>query len=160
MVLILNGEVLQDNDPRAIAARNSKAKPGAAPSARGPPAREVDSNAPAAAQQQQPGFPGLSMLDGLARAIGVHGKTVRVPAVLGVPGQDLPVIVFVLLGVATFFFGWMLLAVAALAYVALGSQGPANAAAPAPAAGGPPASKAGGGPPRGKPAGGVHSLLD
>eukprot|EP00966_Prymnesium_polylepis_P088061 2037573-Prymnesium_polylepis.1 len=56
---------------------------------------------------------------------------------MSVPARDVPVIHAILVGAATLFFGWRVLAFAAVAHVVQGlSQQAAGGGAPRPAAGG------------------------
>lgn len=52
----------------------------------------------AAGEAEQHESPG--MLDGLAKAIGVHGRFVRIPGALGVPEKQLPVIYLIFCAIA------------------------------------------------------------
>lgn len=167
MVFVLNGEVLPDSDPRAIAARGK----GAAgptqrhPASGAPASAHARSDAPqhaARAPQAGPTNPVAGLLLKAATAIGIQDKSVRVPAIapLSLPATELPLIYIIVVGILFLFLGWPALLIAALAYVLLNSpSGPAAAAAPAAAAR--PAA------PTGRPAApapapkrGVHSLLD
>ena len=133
MVLIIDGEIVQDNDPRAVARRKPAAPTPTAPT-HAPPMRR--------APPGQPGGGGggggggganASPLDALANAIGVHGQMVEIPAVASIPGRAVPTIHLILLGAATLFFGWRVLAVAAVLHVISGLSGGAGAgAAPRP----------------------------
>ena len=79
-----------------------------------------------------------SPLDALASAIGVQGQTMRIPAVMRIPHRDVPVVVLILLGMATMFFGWRVLAFASVLHVASGlSEGGAGGGARGPAGGRP-----------------------
>ena len=140
MVLIVDGEILQDNDPRAVAARQRRA--GGASSApffggRGgvggpPPPRGAPPNA---------GAMGPGPLDQLAAAIGVHGQSLTIPAVWRIPAREVPLIWLLLLGVATMFVGWRVIAAAAVLHVVSGMSEAGGGAPP------------GGGPAQGRPEG-------
>ena len=86
-----------------------------------------------------PGQPGggggganASPLDALANAIGVQGQIVEIPAVASIPGRSVPTIHLILLGAATLFFGWRVLAVAAVLHVISGLSGAGAGAGAAP----------------------------
>ena len=115
MVLIIDGEIVQDNDPRAVARHKPAAPtptaPTHAPQCRAPPAVAAAAAAAAAAAGRA--------LDALANAIGVQDKSSRSLPLLrspAAPCDDPPV----LLGAATLFFGWRVLAVAAVLHVISG----------------------------------------
>lgn len=173
MVLILNGEVLQDNDPRAVAARaaqKSGSSTGGSASRAAPAAAAGPSSAsrtPLQPQQQQGFRHALSgVLDPVEKALGIQGRTIRCPGFLSVPATEIPLIFIILVGVLALFFGWPVLLLALGAHFVLNSP-PTGGAVPPPAAG--PgagaghASSASGGPPPGPggnppPRRGVHGL--
>ena len=129
MVLIIDGEIVQDNDPRAVARRKPAAPTPTAPT-HAPPMRRAP---PGGGGGPPPGGANASPLDALANAIGVQGQVVEIPAVASIPGRAVPTIHLILLGAATLFFGWRVLAVAAVLHVISGLSGGAGAgAAPAP----------------------------
>ena len=117
MPIIINGEVVPDNDPRAIERRAAAAKGsgggGSAPRPSAPGANVHGGQSrpmPAAAA-------GGSPLDALANAIGVQGQTVQIPAVMSIPARDVPMIMMIILAVLTLVAGWKVLAVAAALHV-------------------------------------------
>ena len=132
MVLIIDGEIVQDNDPRAVARR----KP-AAPTPTAPPgtlrrcaARRLVS-LPAAAAAAAARTRARSTRWPTRSAS--RGPIVEIPAVASIPGRAVPTIHLILLGAATLFFGWRVLAVAAVLHVISGLSGGAGAgAAPRP----------------------------
>ena len=128
MVLIIDGEIVQDNDPRAVARRKPAAPTPTAPT-HAPPMRRAP---PGGGGGPPPGGANASPLDALANAIGVQGQVVEIPAVASIPGRAVPTIHLILLGAATLFFGWRVLAVAAVLHVISGLSGGAGAGAPRP----------------------------
>ena len=128
MVLIIDGEIVQDNDPRAVARRKPAAPTPTAPT-HAPPMRRAP---PGGGGGPPPGGANASPLDALANAIGVHGQMVEIPAVASIPGRAVPTIHLILLGAATLFFGWRVLAVAAVLHVISGLSGAGAGAAPRP----------------------------
>ena len=123
MVLIIDGEIVADSDPRAVARRNPKPQATAAP--RGANIQSVGGGG--GGPQQRPAGAGGSPLDALASAIGIQGQTIEVPGIAGrIPARQVPAIFLLLLAAATLFFGWQCLAVAALLHVVSGlSEQPA-----------------------------------
>ena len=124
MVLIIDGEIVQDNDPRAVARRKPAAPTPTAPT-HAPPMRRAPPGQPGGGG----GGANASPLDALANAIGVQGQIVEIPAVASIPGRSVPMIHLILLGGATLFFGWRVLAVAAVLHVISGLSGGAGAGA-------------------------------
>ena len=131
MPLIIDGEIVPDSDPRAVARRAGAQKPaqkpapsnsGSAPGSSTPPPRSQPTNGP-------------SPLDAIASAIGVQGQTIEIPAIWRVPSRQVPMIVAILLGGATLLFGWRVPAVAALLHVVSGLTEAGNAGNPARAGG-------------------------
>lgn len=89
----------------------------------------------AAAAHAQPADP----LAGLARMIGVEGKTIRLPG-LGsfLPAREVPLIYLIVLGLMAFLFGPRAILVAAILYVVFArGTGPASGATGAPGGAGP-----------------------
>ena len=120
---LADGEIVADNDPRAVAKRKSQAPastPQRAPAvAGGAGGSNVRSGAPPAGGGAA--GPTGSPLDALAAAIGIEGQVVTIPRLHArVPPRDVPMVVAGLLGVATLFFGWRLLALAAALHVVSG----------------------------------------
>lgn len=80
----------------------------------------------------QPGVhrPAQDPLSGLARALGIEGRAVTVPAIspLGLPARDVPLVYLVVLGVLTLLFGPRALLVAAVLFVVAGRMSPDAAA--------------------------------
>ena len=113
MVLIIDGEIVADNDPRAVARR----KGGGSQQSAGPqqPQRANAGGAPPntfrAAGAAPPGAAGTgSPLDALAAAIGIEGQVVTIPRLHArIPERQVPMVAAGLLGVATLFFGWRIL---------------------------------------------------
>jgi len=103
MVLIVDGEILQDTDPRAIAARQRRAG-GASSAGGGSGARPTPAPPRAGAAPPANDAPN-NPLDQLAGAIGIQGQSLTVPAVWRVPAREVPLIWLVLLGVLTMFGG-------------------------------------------------------
>ena len=126
MVLIIDGEIVQDNDPRAIARRQPKAAPRSSNSSgmgRVPPG-----GGPQGPRGGPPGGAG-GPLDALATTLGIQGQSVEIPAFSRLPARQVPLIALLLLAVATLFFGWQILALAAVLHVFSGLS--EQAAAPA-----------------------------
>ena len=142
MVLIINGEIIADDDPRAVQRRSGggSAQPRAsAPQGSGPNLQGLGgSRQPRpAAGQAGPGAGG-SPLDAMAEMIGIQGQTFLIPAVANIPARDVPLIVMLILAVMTLLIGWKVLAGAAVLHVfsGLSGQGAAPGAGPARAGGG------------------------
>jgi|TARA_B100000524_G_scaffold159427_1_gene80962 hypothetical protein len=136
MVLIINGEIVADNDPRAMARRQ---RPAASASPRAAAAARAPQGAPSASSGAlAPGSP----LEALATQLGVQGQSVEIPAVWRLPAREVPMIGVILLGLITLFLGWKVLALVLMLHVfsGLSEAGIGAPAAPrARPAGGPPA---------------------
>ena len=116
MVLIIDGEIVADNDPRAIA-RRGQGRGGAPQAAPRQHAAPTPQRAPAhGAADGAPANP----LDTLAGAMGIGGQSVRIPAMGRIPARDVPLIVVLLISLLTLFAGWRVLAVGALLHVVSG----------------------------------------
>ena len=115
MVLIINGEIIADDDPRAVQRRSGggSAQPRAsAPQGSGPNLQGLGGSRqsrPGAAGQAGPGAGG-SPLDAMAEMIGIQGQTFLIPAVANIPARDVPLIVMLILAVMTLLIGWKVLA--------------------------------------------------
>ncbi|KAL1508447.1 hypothetical protein AB1Y20_004550 [Prymnesium parvum] len=122
MVLIIDGEIVPDNDPRAVAKRAGSAGPRSSQSGPAPSTASSRSGVGGGAPPPPAAANGAaaSPIDAIAAAIGVQGQSVRVPAIASVPSREVPMIHIILLGAATLFFGWRVLAFAAVAHVAHG----------------------------------------
>ena len=134
MVLIIDGEIVADNDPRAIARRKgSQQQQPAQP----PPGANIRAATAGGAARPEGGGGGAgaaggSPLDMLAAAIGIQGMSVTIPRLHArVPEREVPMVVIGLLGIATVFFGWRILAMAAGLHVV------SSISETAPAGGGP-----------------------
>uniref|UniRef100_K3X6E6 Uncharacterized protein n=1 Tax=Globisporangium ultimum (strain ATCC 200006 / CBS 805.95 / DAOM BR144) TaxID=431595 RepID=K3X6E6_GLOUD len=135
MVHIINGEIVQDNDPRVLARKPPASAADAASSRRGVTGfGSLSSSSGPQQQQQQQQQQGVGLqtspLQGLARMLGIEG-TVTIPAVLGFPPRQVEKIYLALAALAMFLFGWRALIFIAFA-VFLSSQQPAAMAPPAP----------------------------
>ena len=134
MVLIIDGEIVADNDPRAVARRKGQQ---ASPGTQAPPRPGASGGGlpPNSAARQAPGGAAGatgSPLDTLAAAIGIEGQVVTIPRLHArIPERQVPMVAAGLLGVATLFFGWRVLALAAALHVISGLSETAPAAAPA-----------------------------
>ena len=133
MVLIIDGEIVPDNDPRAVAKRAGRSLTSGRGSTQQASAASAGHVAPpvnagGAGDAGGPATVSQSPLDALASAVGVHGQSIRIPSIASVPARDVPVIHLILLGAATAFFGWRALAAAAVLHVVQGL----SAGAPAP----------------------------
>ncbi len=109
MVLIIDGEIVADDDPRAIARRQPKPQP-----------QQARAGPHTVRQQGGVGGGGAAPpgpLDALATAMGIQGRSLTIPAIASIPARDVPLIHAVLVGGLTVFFGWRVLAAAALAHV-------------------------------------------
>ena len=128
MVLIIDGELVADDDPRAIAKRGGGGGGGGGGGSGGgigegrpfQSAYRPNIGGTHQAAQTAPG-PTASPLDALAGALGIAGKTVQIPAIAGrVPARDVPLIIVLIIAAVTLFFGWQILAIAALLHVVSG----------------------------------------
>ncbi len=109
MVLIIDGEIVADNDPRAIAKRKG-VQPPQPPL---PPPASTNTGVRGSAGRGVGTNEG-SPLDVVAGALGIQGMTLTIPRLHArVPSRDVPMIIAGILGVATLFFGWRVLALAA-----------------------------------------------
>ena len=156
MVLIIDGEIVADNDPRAIARRKPSS---AGPASSRPAGANISgihggnsqgsggARAPAQAARARPA--GGSPLDAVAEALGIAGMTVTVPRLHArVPAREVPMIAAGIVGLLTMFFGWRVLAGCALMHCFAGFSETAPQAAqatgrPGAAGGGGPAGGAG-----------------
>ena len=116
MPVIINGEVVPDNDPRAIARRGgggNNARNRAAQSrnrfgtigggsTRGSSSRPNVSRQPAGTGAGNSSNP----LASLEKMIGVEGKTFNVPAIMGNPSIDMPVIILFILAFLCILTNW------------------------------------------------------
>jgi hypothetical protein len=112
MVVIINGEIIQDSDPRAKARRRAAAAPATPaaalpnPWARGSPQRQREQRAPGA----PPPPPAVvydetyipEALRAIDTALGLQGKAVPVP---GMGGKRMPLIYVAVIAVAGLAFG-------------------------------------------------------
>lgn len=153
MVLIIDGEIVQDNDPRAIARR----KPSTASPSRpaGANVAGVHGGGGGGASNRAPGGGGAgqSPLDALADAIGIGGMSVTVPRLHArVPAREVPMVAAGIVGLLTMLFGWRVLAGCVLMHVFAGFSETAPQVAnprPGPGSGGPVGGGgSGGAPPR------------
>ena len=158
MVLIINGEIIADDDPRAVQKRGGgSAQPRAsAPQGSGPNLQGLGGSGqsrPGAAGQGAGAGAGGSPLDAIAEMIGIQGQTFLIPAVASIPARDVPLVVLLILAVMTLLVGWKVLAGAAALHVfsGLSGQGAAPGAGAA-RAGGRAGDGAGGGVGGGRPA--------
>lgn len=147
MVLIIDGEIVPDNDPRAIARRKpastgSASRPSSGANISGIP--QANSGARAPAQAGRAGPAGGSPLDALADAMGIGGMSVTVPRLHArLPAREVPMVAAGLVGLLTMFFGWRVLAGCALMHCFAGFS---ETAPQAPPTAGRPGSSGGGGP--------------
>ena len=135
MVRIINGEIVQDDDPRLKQRRPQEAAPAARPKFGGvhspssPSARQAAPAAPAAG-----GGGGASplsgLLDPLATTLGIAGQSVAIPALGPIPAGEVELVHLALVGAGTLFIGFRAILVAALAYAVV-THSKANPAAPA-----------------------------
>lgn len=144
MVLIIDGEIVADNDPRAIARRKPAAAP-QRPAGGGMGGIHSAGGGGGGGGRAPPGggggAAGGSPLDALAAAIGIEGRVVTIPKLHArLPERQVPMIVAGIVGLLTMFMGWRVLAGAALMHCVAGFSETAPAA---PAAARPPP---GGGP--------------
>lgn len=118
MVLIIDGEIVADDDPRAKAARAKRAAP-SQPQAT--PNRPTGANIRTQAQGATQAGGGLpALLEPLETALGVQNQRVTVPAIWKLPARDVPMIGVILLGAASLFLGWRVLAIAAVLHIVSG----------------------------------------
>ena len=125
MVLIIDGEVVADNDPRAIAKRrgaSTSSQPSQSSASqqagRGP---RIQTTGGSGGSAGGGGAPPGSPLDALASALGVQGQVVKVPALhQRIPEREVPVVIAGILGVLTLLAGWRILAAAAVLHCVAG----------------------------------------
>ena len=163
MPIIINGEIVPDNDPRAVQRRAAAAGGrggggGGGGGGSGPgPQRPSAPGANIHGGQSRPepnaaAGGGGSPLDALATAIGVQGQMIQIPAVMSIPARDVPMIMVIILAVLTLVAGWKVLAGAAALHVfsglsdgaARGGGGGARGGRPGGPGGGPPGARLGG----------------
>mmetsp|Transcript_13280 Transcript_13280/g.21741 ORF Transcript_13280/g.21741 Transcript_13280/m.21741 type:complete len:152 (+) Transcript_13280:89-544(+) len=138
MVRIINGEIVQDNDPRLKNYPNSSQSSGASSSGR----RGFQDMSSLRQRQQQSGSshstgpgasnpqsgqhgrdgqapPSASPLDGLANAIGISDKFITIPAIppLGLSSTRIGLVYFLLLGVMYMLFDYRAFLFALVVYV-------------------------------------------
>eukprot|EP00922_Rhytidocystis_sp_ex-Travisia-forbesii_P051730 GHVS01076746.1.p1 GENE.GHVS01076746.1~~GHVS01076746.1.p1 ORF type:complete len:130 (+),score=24.50 GHVS01076746.1:60-449(+) len=124
MVVIVNGEVVSDNDPRAARLRNQRPTSSSSSSGTATPQRAASSSS---------SFLQHNFLTGeVSRLLGIQGRTIRVPPVnfLHKRSFDLPIIYAVLLAAVVFLVGFQALIVLFLLYVLFApsqQQTPGNA---------------------------------
>ncbi|KAI9921422.1 hypothetical protein PsorP6_001792 [Peronosclerospora sorghi] len=109
MVHIINGEIVPDDDPRVVRARQRS---------QAPPKRVGSmQNGDAARIARGATFPGLgtSRLQSVARQMGLDGS-VTFPAVFGLPSRSVPKMHLALAAVLVTFCGWRALVFLAVAY--------------------------------------------
>mmetsp|Transcript_4120 Transcript_4120/g.6294 ORF Transcript_4120/g.6294 Transcript_4120/m.6294 type:complete len:111 (-) Transcript_4120:104-436(-) len=100
---IINGEIVQDNDPR-LTRRHSQPTnqrhltPGA----------EIDRRGGQAPQNP---------LNALEKMMGINGKTLTVPAFMGLPEKEVGLIYIMIATLATLIIGWKALVFAVVMYV-------------------------------------------
>ncbi|KAG5191232.1 hypothetical protein JKP88DRAFT_149533, partial [Tribonema minus] len=111
-VRIINGEIVQDNDPRLRQRTQS-----AATTARGGFGAGDGAARPTPSAAAMAGGAAESPLQRLADMLGVKGKTITIPAVFGVPSRDVEVIHLLLVAAVSLIFGWKALAFTAVLYV-------------------------------------------
>ncbi|DAZ98596.1 TPA: hypothetical protein N0F65_001015 [Lagenidium giganteum] len=116
MVHIINGEIVQDDDPRVKARMQPQAGSGSAY-----PRRNVAGFGGAAAPQQgppsgAPGPAGPSPVQNLARQLGLEG-TITIPGFLGFPPRPVEKIHLAIAAVVGLLFGWRALALMAFFFV-------------------------------------------
>ena len=143
MVLIIDGEIVADNDPRAVAKRRSggsssspsSAAPAGGPRRGGP---NLQGLPPAGQQAPAPGGGAAgSPLDALANALGIQGQILTIPRLHArIPEREVPMVIAGLFGVATLIMGWRVLAAAAILHCVAGISETAPPAAPGGGGGG------------------------
>lgn len=131
MVHIINGEIVQDNDPRVLARKQpqgdaaSRRRPvaglGSLSSSSGSGGSESAGGAPP--QHAAPHGAPASPLQSLARMLGIEGA-VTIPAFLSFPARQVEKIHLALAALMVFLFGWRALIFLAFAFF-LSSQQPA-----------------------------------
>jgi len=133
MVLIIDGEIVADNDPRAIAMRNRKQGSTSAPS---PAARVQQTSSPSGPRAPGPAIDAANAagnpLDAIAGFLGIQGQSFTIPGVWRIAPREVPLVAVVILALLTLFFGWQVLAVAVVLHVVSGLP---QTAAPAAGAG-------------------------
>lgn len=118
MVHIINGEIVQDDDPRVLARKQSQGGGAAAANAgRRRPIAGLNSLGDTSSQQQQqqqqhgagaPQAAGASPLQGLARTLCLDG-TVTIPGFFGFAPRPVQKIYLALSAVSVLVFGWQAL---------------------------------------------------
>ena len=121
MPIIINGEVVPDNDPRAVARRNRGRQPqtrggsggfgrigGSTSRASGSSRFSGQSNSGMGQGRSSNGNSqrGPGPLAGLENMLGVSGKTFKVPAIMGNPSFEIPVVVLIILAFVTLLTSW------------------------------------------------------
>ena len=133
MVKIINGEIVQDNDPRLKNLHSTASRGSSTSSGRGGfqdmssmRARQQQQQPPSSSfrqggqQQAQAGGGGqpAAPLDGIANAMGISDKAITIPAIppLGMSSTRIGLIYFVLLGVMYMLFDSRALLFAVVVY--------------------------------------------
>ena len=110
MVLIINGEVIADTDPRAIARRNRESGTGSSGSSRQRfGSLRGDDTINRTASSSSRGTTGSGeggIVSSLEKALGVEGKTFEFPAMFGNPTVTVPVVVFFVLSALCLLTSW------------------------------------------------------
>ena len=121
MPIIINGEVVPDNDPRAVARRNRGRQAqtrggsggfgrigGSTSRASGSSRFTGQSNSGMGQGRSSNGNSqgGPGPLAGLENMLGVSGKTFKVPAIMGNPSFEIPVVVLIILAFVTLLTSW------------------------------------------------------
>jgi hypothetical protein len=122
MVHIINGEIVQDDDPR-VRARQQPQPSSQQPHRRFGSVHGGDAAAAPNAAAAPPG-PAQSPLQGLARQVGLEGS-VTIPGVLGLPARPVQKIHLAVAALLTALFGWRALVFLAFAYFLSTQQAPA-----------------------------------
>ena len=129
MVFILNGECIPDNDPRAVRARADRQsrKRTADNSSRNEQAsgrqfQEYERPRNNGTAPQAGSGAGQGVLDPLARTLGIEGKTITIPPILGVPGREIQMVHLLVAALVVLLAGWRGVLVIVLLYFFLQSN--------------------------------------
>eukprot|EP00903_Cladosiphon_okamuranus_P006844 g6666.t1 len=143
MVKIINGEIVSDNDPRVVGAQRrssggsrggtqERAGYGRVASLLDPPSTSSTAGARSARGQGTGGGRGGGggvgggPLQQLAEMIGVGGRFIKIPGVLGVQENEVPLIYLMIAALVVLFGGWKIAALIVFAYVISNQKGRAR----------------------------------
>eukprot|EP00922_Rhytidocystis_sp_ex-Travisia-forbesii_P042883 GHVS01064110.1.p1 GENE.GHVS01064110.1~~GHVS01064110.1.p1 ORF type:complete len:139 (+),score=44.14 GHVS01064110.1:64-480(+) len=126
MVVIVNGEVVPDNDPRAARLRQ---QPSSSADGRPSSSSASASSSPSSTAPSSSLFHNNFLTGDVSRVLGIQGRTIRIPAVsfLHKRSFDLPLIYAIVLALVVFLAGIQALVIVGLVYILVApSQTPNN----------------------------------